>query len=442
MRIKTLVAAILLASGVSSMYAQTEKCSTNSTISHEAVKAKDYKSAYEPCMAVLKDCPTLKYYTYTDAEKILVAFLGEIKDPNNADYQKYFNELMNVYDQKIQYLPELNKKLKANQQRSEKGELGAKAVMYLQYAPKKDLNQAYAWLKESVEAEQGNSKGEVLNAFMDVTMKKVQADKSHTDAFFQDYLNATKYIEEAIAASTKPNVTTYLESLKGNFVAMFINSGVADCESLQNIYGPQVEENKADSAFLKKAISVLKMMKCTECEAYFKASDYAYKINPTADAAVGVAMMQYKKGNFEDAVKYFDEALTMETDDAKKAEIAYAAAGSLLAVKKYVQAKSYCQKAISFNDKFGEAYILLAQAYGSNPNWSDEPAMNKCTYFVVLDKLAKAKAVDPSVAEKADELIATYRKHTPETKDLFMLGIKAGDRVTVGGWIGESTTVR
>jgi tetratricopeptide (TPR) repeat protein len=223
---------------------------------------------------------------------------------------------------------------------------------------------------------------------------------------------------------------------------MFINSGVADCESLQNIYGPQVEENKADSVFLKKAISVLKMMKCTECEAYFKASDYAYKINPTADAAVGVAMMQYKKGNFEDAVKYFDEALTMETDDAKKAEIAYAAAGSLLAVKKYVQAKSYCQKAISFNDKFGEAYILLAQAYGSNPNWSDEPAMNKCTYFVVLDKLAKAKAVDPSVAEKADELIATYRKHTPETKDLFMLGIKAGDRVTVGGWIGESTTVR
>ena len=142
------------------------------------------------------------------------------------------------------------------------------------------------FLKESVEAEQGNSKGEVLNAFMDVTMKKVQADKSHTDAFFQDYLNATKYIEEAIVASTKPNVTTYLESLKGNFVAMFINSGVADCESLQNIYGPQVEENKADSAFLKKAISVLKMMKCTECEAYFKASDYAYKINPTADAAV------------------------------------------------------------------------------------------------------------------------------------------------------------
>ena len=43
---------------------------------------------------------------------------------------------------------------------------------------------------------------------------------------------------------------------------------------------------------------------------------------------------------------------------------------------------------------------------------------------------------------KANELISTYARYTPKAEDLFMLGIKAGDRVTVGGWIGESTTVR
>ena len=80
--------------------------------------------------------------------------------------------------------------------------------------------------------------------------------------------------------------------------------------------------------------------------------------------------------------------------------------------------------------------------YGSSPNWSDEAALNKCTYFLVIDKLQKAKAVDPSVAEKANELISTYARHTPQAKDLFMLGYKAGDRVTIGGWIGESTTIR
>ena len=29
--------------------------------------------------------------------------------------------------------------------------------------------------------------------------------------------------------------------------------------------------------------------------------------------------------------------------------------------------------------------------YGSNPNWSDEPALNRCTYYVVIDKLQRAK---------------------------------------------------
>ena len=93
-------------------------------------------------------------------------------------------------------------------------------------------------------------------------------------------------------------------------------------------------------------------------------------------------------------------------------------------------------------ENYGEPYILLAQMYGSNPNWSDEPALNRCTYYVVIDKLQRAKAVDPSVTDKVNELIATYARHTPQAKDLFMLGYKAGDRITIGGWIGESTTIR
>lgn len=57
-------------------------------------------------MAVLKDCPTLRYYTFTDAQKILVGFLSQIKDRNSADYKKYFDELMDVYDLRMKYIPE------------------------------------------------------------------------------------------------------------------------------------------------------------------------------------------------------------------------------------------------------------------------------------------------------------------------------------------------
>ena len=59
MKIKTLVAVLLLSGGVTSTFAQTENCNSNSSISHEAVRAGNFKDAYAPCMAVLKDCPTL-----------------------------------------------------------------------------------------------------------------------------------------------------------------------------------------------------------------------------------------------------------------------------------------------------------------------------------------------------------------------------------------------
>lgn len=440
MKIKTLVAVLLLSGGVTSAFAQND-CNANSSISHEAVRAKNYKDAYAPCMAVLKECPTLRYYTFTDAQKILVGFLNEIKDRNSADYKKYFDELMDVYDLRMKYIPEfISKGMKGVP--SVADALGAKAVDYLQYAPKPDMEQAYKWLKESVEAEKAGSKGAVLHYFLDISMQKVKADNNHTDQFFQDYINASKYADDAIAAESNEAKMQNLQAIKDNLVAMFINSGVADCESLQNIYGPKIEENKADSAFLKKAISILKMMKCTESPAYFAASDYMYRINPTADAAVGVAYMYYKKNDFDNAVKYFDEALTMETDNNKKAEMAYATAAALWQAKKLSQARTYAQKAISFNENYGEPYILLAQMYGSNPNWSDEPALNRCTYYVVIDKLQRAKAVDPSVTDKVNELIGTYARHTPQAKDLFMLGYKAGDRITIGGWIGETTTIR
>ena len=357
------------------------------------------------------------------------------------DYKKYFDELMDVYDLRMKYIPEfIGKGMKGVP--SVADALGAKAVDYLQFAPAPDLNTAYNWLKESVHAEKGGSKGAVLHYFLDTSMQKVKADDNHTDQFFQDYIDASKYADDALAAETKEAKKANLQAIKDNLVAMFIQSGVADCESLQNIYGPKVEASKTDSAFLKKALNILKLMKCNESEVYFKASEYMYQIDPTADAAVGVAYMYYKKGDYDNAVKYFDEALAKETDNDKKAEMAYATAAALMQAKKLSQARSYCQKAMSFKENYGEPYILLAQLYGSNPNWTDEPALNKCTYFVVIDKLQRAKAVDPSVTERANELISTYSRHTPQAKDLFMLGYKAGDRITIGGWIGESTTIR
>ena len=438
MKIKTLVAVLLLSGGVTSVLAQ-EDCNKNSSISHEAVRANNFKDAYLPWKEVLKDCPTLRYYTYTDGIKILSSFLNDIKDRNSADYKKYFDELMEVFDLRMKYTPDFMH-LKGTP--SVGDVLGNKAINYIAYAPNIDVNQAYAWLKESIEAEKEGSKSPILHYFLDMSLNKLKADPNHKEQFIQDYLLASEYADAAIAAETNEAKKKNFMGIKDNLVALFVNSGTADCESLQGIYGPKVEANQTDLAYLKKVIDIMKMMRCTESEAYLQASFYAYKIEPTAEAATGCAYQAFKKGDIDGAVKFFDEAIQLETDNVKKAEKAYAAAAVLASAKKLSQARSYCQKAISFNENYGAPYILIANLYAMSPNWSDESALNKCTYFAVIDKLQRAKAVDPSVAEEANKLIGTYSGHTPQAKDLFMLGYKQGDRITIGGWIGETTTIR
>lgn len=446
MKTKMLAVILLLSAGVTTTFAQdNSKCNTNSSISHEAVRAGNFKDAYLPWKEVLKECPTLRFYTFADGFKILKSFLDQDNRANNnkktsADYKKYFDELMEVHDLRIKYIPEFQQKMKGVP--SEMDALGVKAVDYIAYAPTLDVDLAYGWLSQSANSLKAEAPGAVLHYYLDISMKKLQKNDSHKEQFIQDYLNATQYVDEALANAQKESDKRNLTVIKDNLVALFINSGAADCASLQAIYAPKIEANKKDLAYLKKVIEIMKMMGCTEEEVYFKASTYSYQIEPTADAAAGCAYMAYKKGDINETVKFFDEAVNLETDRLKKADFAYRAAAVLYSGKRYAQARTYAQKAIGFNENYGAPYLLIATMYASNPNWSDESALNKCTYFLVIDKLQRAKSVDSSVADEANKLIATYSRYTPAPADLFMLGYKAGDRITIGGWIGESTTIR
>lgn len=440
MKMRTFVVVLLLSAGVMSVTAQEagNQCTVNSSISHEAVKAGNFKDAYEPWKEVMKDCPLLRYYTYTDGFEIMKYFLSQTKK-GTPEYEAYFNELMGVHDQLIQYTPELSKTVKI---RSAARSLGAKAEDYVQFAPNLDVNVAYEMFKQSTSEEQSSSSPNVIFYFLQMSAEKLKADTNHHGQFIQDYLNSAEWTDKAIEKATKENVKNALTAIKDNLVALFINSGAADCASLQEIYAPKVEENKTDLEYLKKVIEIMKMMGCTEEDAYFQAAYYSYQIEPTADAAAGCAYMSFKKGDIDATVKFFDEAIGLEEDEIKKADFAYRAAAVLNSAKRLSQARNYAQKAISFNPNYGEPYLLIAILYAASPKWSEESVLNKCTYFLVIDKLQRAKAINPELAAEANRLISVYSAYTPAASDLFMLGYKAGDRITIGGWIGESTTIR
>ena len=412
-------------------------CLKNISVYTEYVKTNNFKDAYPSWKAVFDETPWAQVATYTNGAKILRALIVAEKDA--AKQKAYFELLMKVHDQRIQYLDKLNTLSKT---KATKGDImGTKAHDYFSMGGQ-DNNAAYAMFAEAVAAEKHNLPYYVLMEFVDASARKVKAEEAHKEQFVQDYIAAAGYASEALEAAKKESAKKNYQMAKENIDAHFINSGVATCDNLQAIYAPKIEANKTNLDYLKQVMKVMKMLGCTEAEAYFAASELAHAIEPTAETAIGCGYMYYKKGDFDKCISYFNNAIELEQDPIKKADYNYSAAAVCFSNKQLSKAKQYARKSIELNGENGKPYILIAQMYASSPNWSDEAALNKCVFFAVIDKLQKAKSVDPSCAEEADKLIRTYAGYTPKDEDLFFIGLKKGDAVTIGGWIGETTTIR
>ena len=98
---------------------------------------------------------------------------------------------------------------------------------------------------------------------------------------------------------------------------------------------------------------------------------------------------------------------------------------------------------MKLNPNSGAAYILLAKAYAAYaPKYGEDNFDHSSVYWVVVDKLQRAKQVDPTVAAEANELIKTYRQHFPSKEDAFFRSITEGTSVKIGDWINETTTAR
>ena len=418
-------------------------CLNNISLYSENLKTKNYADAYTYWQKVFADAPVSRHSLYTDGVTILKNLIVGTKVLEER--KAYADEMMKVYDQQLQYLDKLN--LLRKSPWTDYYVKGEKAHNYLTYYPRMDNNMAYDMLREVIDTAGDKNQYYIIGDYMKVSLAKFKADETHREQFIQDYLTSAEYIaaiNDKVQNMSTPNpkLIEAVAKIKDNVDGYFINSGAAECDQLEAIYAPKVEENKEDLDYLRKVVSVMAMLNCTESETYYNASEYAHHIAPTAATAAGCAYRYLKRGDIAKSIEYFDQAIELDTVAESKAEYCYKAAVVLNSDRQLSKAKGYVTKAISLNGSKGNYYILLANIYAAAPQWNDEPLKEKCKYFVVLDRLYQAKRVDESVAEEANKMIAAYSTHTPTIQDLFMIGLKEGDKIHVGGLINETTTIR
>lgn len=454
MRIKIFLLAVVCSFGVMDSYAQkgvdtgtpygsgadSVRCVENISLFIPYAKANNFKDAYEFWKIVYEECPIATKDIYLYGVRIVAWQIENEKDAAKRD--ALIDDLMGVYDKRVKYFGD-------DQRYGKDWIVGRKASDYIKYkTDKADAKLLYGWLKEVVDQYGNNTDALAISLYMFASYQMMAANEDLKPTYIADYLKSVEMLDKQIDAATAANnekelnaLTSYKQVVEGTF----INSGAADCETLQNIYGPKVEQSKDDLQFLQETIALLRRMRCNEIEAYFVAAEYAHKVQPTSESARGLARQAVRKNDYATAITFFEEAASLETDNVVKGEDYYMIAILYSDQNQYARTKQYALKAVEANPNYGQPLLLIGKLYAASANsiFPNDNVMKKTVYYAAVDKFERARAVDPSVASEANTLINTYRAYFPSTEEVFMHpDLTKGETITIPGWINERTTIR
>lgn len=413
------------------------ECIQNISLFSQYAKQGDYKSAGEFWEKVYKNCPQSSKNIYIHGPKIIGAQIEAEADANKKAV--LFDKLMKVYDDRVKYFGN-DRKMNKNMI------LAEKAASYIKYVPTvrdPQKTKAYGWLAEVIENEGSNAKATVFQNYFMLSDSYYKADKQkNAQQYLDDYLKISPLLSECLANATGKDSANYA-TVKSAVDASFAASGVADCKTLDGVYGPQVNSKKSDMAFLNMVLKLYSIADCEESDVYFKASEYKHAIEPSAGSARGLASKAAKDKNYAKALGYYQEAVKLETDNNDKSNLQLKIASIYRIQKNYAASRSAAQAALNYKASNSSAYILIATLYAETANSiSDDATIRQSAYWAAVDKLEKAKQVDPSCAANVNKMINAYKDAYPGSSELFMRGLTDGKEFTVPGWINEKTTVR
>ncbi|MGJ5642518.1 tetratricopeptide repeat protein [Formosa sp. S-31] len=456
MKSKVTLLVALLCLGLNSFAQNEAECGTKLSIFHEYVKAKNYDAAYEPWMFVRTTCPKFNNAIHIDGEKILK---HKIDNSTGAEQAGYINDLMKLWDEKLVNFP-----AKAKQ-----GEvLADKAQLMYDYRKELGLSdlEVYNAFDEAFTKDKANFKNpKGLYTYFSLMVDLYDADQKSAQDLFNKYDDVVEKVDEEVANYSedlnelieKEEAGTALTSKEEKYKKYYssyldaydkiggsINSKLgerANCENLIPLYTKDFEAHKTDAVWLQRAAAKMSEKECTSDPLFFKLVNAYHDLNPSANSAYYLGILKDKEGKSNEALKYYEQALSLETDDYKKAKL-YSRIGDKLKGKgNYPKARTYYREALKLNPSNGRPHLQIASMYAASANNCGDSAFNKrAVFWLAADEAAKAGRVDPTLKSHAAQSAASYKAKAPQKSDIFAEG-NAGSKISIGCWIGSSVTV-
>jgi tetratricopeptide (TPR) repeat protein len=401
------------------------ECVVSKSLYEEHYKQRNYSMAKPYWQKVLQICPASGQNQYIHGVRMLKTWISETASPSRK--RELIDSLMLIYDLRIEHF-------------NRRGILLGSKGMDLISLDSDRYEEAYDYLKESVELEKDASESAVLYTLMVVAKTMYDNNKLGAEKVIETYALIADYLDIQLGGNPEDG---RLLQVKENVDLIFSTAGVADCESLQKIFEPRIDANPNDLELIKKTYTLLSANRCEGTDFYRKTVIAFYNAEPTPDRAYELARIFNSLKEFDKVEEYYKQAIEKESDAIKKSSYLVEYAGIVFnEFKRPQQARTLALNAIETNPNMGHAFILIGNIYASEKGCFTDEFQKKTVFWAAVDKFIRAKQVDPSLATDCDRLIDIYSQYFPAQTDIFFQDLQPGQRYNVGCWINENTTVR
>lgn len=406
-------------------------CISNVSLYQEFYKQKSYTDCYEPWRQILKHCPRFSKSVYQRGATIMKSMINAAQTPEQRN--AYIDELMAMYDQRIQYFGE------------EANVKAMKAYDLSQLRPDA-IKEVYDLFYDAVSKGGHQLDENYVTLFFKSTVDYVRAGFAEPTLVVDNYDIASDLLDSLLTLNVEANDSVNAAKIR-NYIASVesVFAPYASCDQLNEIYQKKFEADPNNVAMLKKITGIMIKKGCTEDnKLFFDATEKLYELEPSPTTAMRMGQMCWSKKQYGKAVEYVQDALKSLTDkkDRYRAYIilglSYAGQGS------YSAARTALLNAAELDRTKGEPYLQLAQVYAMSSRSIDDGMGGRSAYWAAVDEARHAKQVEPTqeITGMADKLIGIYAGYFPKKNDAFMLDLIDGHSYVIPGWIGKSTIIR
>ena len=448
---------ILFASPLFSQLSSDE-CLEQLSIFAESAKIKNYQAAYEPWKTVLDNCPKLSLATYQYGEIILKDFIK--KSESEEDKSKYLNDLLSLYDQWADNFPERKGVRQIGKIYSSKGQ----AMLDNGVKDKELIYDTFDYAFQNDPTSFTNPKSLAYYFQTGYDLYKA-GSKINLETLFEKYEELTEKFE-LLKTNISKNIDIILNKeesgtpltsrevrnkkiydTNSNAVSAYLQlidqliAKEATCDILIPLYSKNFEENKNNPLWIRRAAGRLDGKDCSDDPLFVTLVEQLHSLEPSADSAYYLGILNDKQGNSEEALKYYQESVSLQTDNYKKANILYKIAVKFKNAGRRVSARNYAEQALSYQPSLGRAYLLIANMYADSANGCGDTQFNKrAVFWLAAQTAVKAGRVDASLKKISDRTAAAFNGRAPSKTDIFTEG-NQGTNITFSCWIRRSVKV-